>query len=274
MTGHSISRPLTLTTLLRRDHVVIIAALIGLTGLAWVYLHALASGMADSEGVDMTRPSEMAGMVMSVSAKPWTATDFILTLVMWCVMMAGMMLPGAAPMLLTFATVNLRKRERGQPFVPTAVFAVGYLIVWGAFSIAATLGQWGLQDAALLSMTAAATSPTLGGALFVAAGLYQLTPLKHGCLKRCRSPFDFVINWWRDGTVGALRMGMAHGFYCLGCCWVLMALLFAEGVMNLLWVAAIGALVLVEKLFPAGQWIARISGVLMLAFGTYLLTQA
>lgn len=273
MTGHSISRPLTFTTLLRRDRVVIIAALIGLTGLAWVYLDALASGMADSEVVDLARPGDMAGMVMSAATKPWTATDIMLTLVMWCVMMVGMMLPSAAPMILTFATVNRRKRERGQPFVPAAAFAAGYLSVWGAFSIAATLGQWGLQDAALLSMTAAATSPTLGGALFVAAGLYQLTPLKYACLKRCRSSFDFVINRWRDGTIGALRMGVAHGFYCLGCCWVLMALLFAEGVMNLLWAAAIGALVFFEKLFPAGQWIARISGILMLAFGAYLLTQ-
>ncbi|HUH83791.1 MAG TPA: DUF2182 domain-containing protein [Stellaceae bacterium] len=256
---------LLLEILLRRDRAVILAALACVTALAWLYLHALAAGMAAMDGM-----ADMPGMVMSAAATPWTATDLALTLVMWCVMMVGMMLPSAAPMILTFATVNRRKRVREQPFASTGAFAAGYLLAWGAFSLAATLAQWGSQQAALLSM-AAATSPVLGGALFIAAGVYQLTPLKHACLRRCRSPFDFVINGWREGTLGALKMGLAHGLYCLGCCWILMGLLFAEGVMNLLWAAAIGAFVLVEKLFPAGEWIARAGGILMLAFGSYLL---
>lgn len=251
---------------MRRDRAVIVAALAGVTGLAWLYLHGLAV-----DGMGMSGGGDMAGMAMLPSAKPWTASEIALTFVMWWVMMAGMMLPSAAPMILTFATVNRRKREREQPFAPTAAFVAGYLAAWGAFSIAATLAQRALQDIALLSTAGAVTGPIPGGVLFIAAGLYQLTPLKYACLRQCRSPLDFVLNRWRDGTAGALKMGMIHGLYCLGCCWILMTLLFAEGVMNLLWAAAIGAIVLVEKLFPAGQWIARTSGVLMLVFGTYLL---
>jgi predicted metal-binding membrane protein len=141
--------------------------------------------------------------------------------------------------------------------------------------VAATLGQWGLERLALLSpMDMTTTSARLGGLLFIAAGLYQLTPLKQACLAVCRSPFDFVVNHWRDGAVGALRMGLSHGLYCLGCCWILMALLFVGGVMNLLWVAVLAAVVLIEKLFPLGFWMARISGVLLAAYGIGLLAMS
>jgi predicted metal-binding membrane protein len=257
-----------LATLVRRDRAVIVAALAGVTGLAWLYLHGLVAG-----GMDMSGGGDMAGMAMLASAMPWTARDFALALAMWWVMMIGMMVPSASPMILTFATVNRRKREREQPFAPTAAFVAGYLVAWGAFSVAATAAQRTLQDLALLSAAGAPTAPLAGRVLFVMAGLYQVTPLKYACLRRCRSPLDFVLNGWRDGIGGALKMGMTHGLYCLGCCWALMILLFAEGVMNLLWVAALSAVVLVEKLFPAGQWIARTSGVLMLVFGIYLLMQ-
>ena len=183
-----------------------------------------------------------------------------------------MMLPSAAPMILTFATVNARRRARAQPWVPTALFVAGYVLAWGGFSIAATLAQWGLESVALVSpMAMSVTSARLGGVLFLAAGLYQLTPLKHACLIACRSPFDFVVNRWRDGAAGALRMGLEHGLSCLGCCWILMALLFAVGVMNLLWVAVLAAVVLIEKLFPLGVWMARIGGVLLAAYGIRLL---
>jgi predicted metal-binding membrane protein len=188
-------------------------------------------------------------------------------------MMPGMMLPSAAPMILTFATVNRRKRTRGRPFVPTAVFTTGYLIAWGLFGIAATLADWGLEQTALMSPMTQRLTPALGSAVIIVAGVYQLTPFKYVCLTNCRSPFDFVLNHWRDGAVGALRMGFEHGLYCLGCCWFLMALLFAAGTMSLLWMAAITAFVLAEKLFPAGRWIARASGLVMIAFGLYLLSR-
>jgi predicted metal-binding membrane protein len=186
--------------------------------------------------------------------------------------MIGMMLPSAAPMILTFANVNRKRHARGQSYVPTALFTAGYLLTWGGFSVAATLAQWALERAAALSpMDMTTDSPLLGGLLFLAAGLYQFTPVKQACLRFCRSPLDFALNHWRDGPGGALRMGMTHGLYCLGCCWVLMLLLFVGGVMNLLWVAGLGAVVLVEKLMPPGPWISRAGGVLLAACGVWLL---
>jgi predicted metal-binding membrane protein len=253
-----------LIDLMLRQRVVIAAALAGLTALCWLYLFVAAADMR-----------AMGDMAMPMPREPKGAVDLVLLLVMWWVMMAGMMLPGAAPMILTFATVNRRRRARGQPYAPTALFAAGYLLAWGGFSVAATLSQWGLERLALLSpMDMTTTSGRLGGLLFVAAGLYQLTPLKQACLAVCRSPFDFVVNQWRDGAAGALRMGLSHGLYCLGCCWILMALLFVGGVMNLLWVAVLAAVVLIEKLFPLGVWMARISGVLLAAYGIGLLAMS
>jgi predicted metal-binding membrane protein len=247
--------------LLLRQRVLIVGALASLFALCWLYLADVAAGMAAMDPA-MTMP-------------PKGGLDLVLLLAMWWVMMTGMMLPSAAPMILTFASINRNRRARGQPYVPTALFTLGYFVAWGGFSVAATLAQWGLERLGLLSpMAMKTTSPMLGGVLFVAAGLYQLTPLKRVCLSRCRSPLDFVINHWRDGTGGALRMGVAHGLYCLGCCWLLMTLLFGVGAMNLLWVAALAAVVLVEKLFPSGVWIARVGGVLLLAWGVRLLTSS
>ena len=197
-----------------------------------------------------------------------------LMFLMWWVMMIGMMLPSALPMTLTFATVNRRRRALGTPYVPTAVFVAGYVLAWGAFSVAATALQWGLERAALMAPMMRTSSPLLGGLLFVAAGLYQLTPLKHACLRRCRSPLAFVLERWRDGTAGALRMGAEHGAYCLGCCALLMALLFVGGVMNLLWVAAIAGWVLVEKVLPRGAMLARAAGVSAIAFGAWMIARA
>jgi predicted metal-binding membrane protein len=242
-----------------RDHAAILLALIGLAAISWLYIYLQMSPMDE--------------MAMPVAFSPWTAADFALNIAIWWVMMPGMMLPSAAPMILTFATVNRRKRTRGRPFVPTAVFTTGYLIAWGLFGIAATVADWGLEQTALMSPMTQRLSPALGAAVVIVAGVYQLTPFKYVCLTNCRSPVDFVLNHWRDGAVGALRMGFEHGLYCLGCCWVLMALLFAAGTMSLLWMAAITAFVLAEKLFPAGQWIARGSGLVMMAFGLYLLSR-
>ncbi len=242
-----------------RDHAAILLALIGLAAISWLYIYLQMSPMDE--------------MAMPVAFSPWTAADFALNIAIWWVMMPGMMLPSAAPMILTFATVNRRKRTRGQPFVPTAVFTTGYLIAWGLFGIAATVADWGLEQTALMSPMTQRLSPALGAAVVIVAGVYQLTPFKYVCLTNCRSPVDFVLNHWRDGAVGALRMGFEHGLYCLGCCWFLMALLFAAGTMSLLWMAAITVFVLVEKLFPAGQWIARVSGLVMMAFGLYLLSR-
>ena len=244
-------------SLLTSQRVAIVAALAGLVVVCWLYL------------LDEAR--QMAAMDPDMVMPPKGAADLLLLLAMWWVMMIGMMLPSAAPMILTFAAINHGRRTRGQPYTPTALFTAGYLLAWGGFSVAVTLAQWALEQASLLApMAMKTTSPLLGGLLFIAAGLYQLSPPKSACLTSCRSPLVFVMNHWRDGADGALRMGMAHGLYCLGCCWILMALLFAVGAMNLIWVAALTAVVLIEKLFPAGDWFARIGGLLLFAWGVRL----
>ena len=246
-----------------RDRVVIWLGLAAVTALSWLYVYRQ---MGPMEG--------MTDIAMPAVFSPWTATDFVLNLAIWWAMMPGMMLPSAAPMILTFATINRHKRERGQLFVPAIVFTSGYVIAWGLFGVFATLADWGLERAALISPMTGKLSPLLGAIVVTAAGAYQLTPLKSVCLTHCRSPFDFVLNHWREGSAGALRMGVEHGLYCLGCCWFLMALLFAAGIMSLLWMAVITVVIFVEKLLPAGQWIARASGAAMLGFGIYLFCQS
>ena len=255
------SDPSTLETLLRRDRAFVLAGLVGVTAISWVYMFALAAGM-----------DEMAGSIAQL--RPWSALDFLLMFVMWVVMMIAMMIPRAAPMILLFAGVQRRSQRNDRPFVPVAAFVSGYAIVWTGFSLLATLAQWALENAALLSPMLVSTSPLLGGGLLVAAGVYQWTPYKDGCLKHCRTPFQFVMEHWRTGTTGALRMGLEHGAYCLGCCWILMGLLFFGGVMNLLWIATIAAFVLIEKLAPAGAAAGRVVGLALVAAGIFVVARA
>jgi predicted metal-binding membrane protein len=266
-----------LARFLGRGRLPIILALAAITALAWAYLFVLARQMAAMPGAPMAGGgmTGMSGMSpMTTGFRPWTPTYFGLTFAMWWVMMTGMMTPSAAPMILMYDRISRGNRARGAHAVPTGLFAGAYLAVWGLFSLLAAAAQLGLESAALMLPMGRASSPMLGGALFVAAGLFQLTPLKNACLRNCRSPLSFIMSHWRDGTAGALRLGVVHGLYCLGCCWILMALLFVGGVMNLLWVALIAIYVLVEKLFPAGILIARLGGAAMIAFGVYLIASA
>jgi predicted metal-binding membrane protein len=245
-----------LEAFLKRDCWFVVAGLAGVTALACAYIVYLAGHMD----------------VMAMPAvKMWSALDFWLMFIMWAVMMVGMMLPSAAPMILLYAAITRRQRERGHVFAPTGFFTFGYVIAWTGFSLVATTSQWALEQAALLSPMMVSTSPYLGGALLIAAGVYQWTPLKHACLENCRDPAGFLSRSWRKGTSGAVVMGMHHGAFCIGCCWVLMGLLFAVGVMNLLWVAAITALVLIEKIARGGNRLARIVGVLFLVTGAYIM---
>ncbi len=255
-----------LERVLRRDRLVVLGGLGGVIALSWAYVLM---------GAGMEMDADMVASAMTgVAAKSWTAGYFALMFVMWAVMMVAMMLPSAAPMVLLFATVGRKRREKGGTFVRTGIFALGYLVVWGAFSVVATALQWGLESLALLSPMMATTSATLGGLILVAAGVYQLTPLKHACLRHCRTPFQFVMQGWRPGRMGAFRMGMEHGAFCLGCCWVLMALLFMGGVMSLLWIAAIAAFVLLEKTVPAGHWLGGAAGVGLVVWGGITLRAA
>src|SRR6202521_3090677 len=205
---------------------------------------------------------EMPGMIM-----PWDAMAVFLLFVMWAVMMVAMMVPSAAPMILAFLTVNHRRQTAARPLAPAGIFLFGYLAVWTAFSAAATLAQWGLHKAALLSSTMAATSPVLSGGLLLAAGVFQWTPLKRACLGGCRSPLSFLMSEWRDGTAGAFVMGLRHGSYCVGCCWVLMALLFVVGVMDLFWVAVIALFIMAEKILAQGELLGRVAGIALVVAG-------
>jgi len=190
---------------------------------------------------------------------------------MWAIMMVGMMLPSATPTTLVYAAVARKADREGTPVAPAAIFVLGYLLMWTVFSLGATAAQWALEAAALLSPMMVSTSPALGGALLIGAGVYQLTPMKDACLEHCRSPAHFISAHWRPGSLGAFRMGIEHGAYCLGCCWILMGLLFVGGVMNLLWIAAITLYVLLEKVLPYGLGRGRFAGVAMIASGTWVL---
>lgn len=254
----------TLERLLRRDRLIVLGALGVIAVLAWLYTIHLAWMMATMEGQAMlAMPRQSA----------WTLPDFLLNAVMWIVMMVAMMLPAATPMMMMYAAMQRRHQEQHLPFVPTGVFVLGYFLVWSGFSVLATIVQWGLHSAALLSSMMGHTGPVLGGALLILAGVFQWTPLKSVCLTHCRSPLGFFMTNWQDGYSGALRMGWQHGLYCLGCCWILMALLFAAGVMNLLWVALLTVFVLVEKIVPYGDLLGRITGVGLIVGGLVMVGQ-
>jgi predicted metal-binding membrane protein len=249
-------------TILRRDRVAVLAGLTVVTLLAWSYLVYLAWDMQHMD-MDMAMPQMQA----------WGTVEYLLMFVMWTVMMAAMMIPSAAPMILMFAAVNRKRREHDRPYVPTAVFVAGYLTVWTVFSALATLLQGALHQAALLSPMMVSTSPVLGGGLLLAAGVFQWTPLKHACLDHCRSPLSVIMSEWREGGGGAFVMGLRHGAYCAGCCWFLMALLFVAGVMNLLWVAAIAVFVLIEKAAHQGVWVGRAAGVALIVAGALMISR-
>ncbi len=221
----------------------------------------------------MAHDRMMAEMGMTMDM-PRTTADVFFTFAMWVVMMIGMMAGAAAPMLLLFAGAQAGRGSPGvgygiRPLTRMALplFGLGYLTVWVGVSACAALVQEALHRAAMLSPAMAASSPRLSGAILIAAGVYQLTPFKGACLTRCRSPLGFLMTSWRDGAFGAFRMGLAHGTYCLGCCWALMGVLFAVGVMNLLWVAALTVLVLMEKAGPWGHTVARVAGAAIIVLG-------
>ena len=264
------STPSALEQALRRDRAVVIAAILIIAAIAWAYtIYVAETGMGMAMGDGMSMGMAMADM------RSWSAADFGLMFLMWAVMMVAMMAPSAAPMLLMFATLNRKRREQEAPYVSTGIFLAGYVIVWTAFAVAATLGNWGLHQASLLSsMMGEATSGYLGGALLLAAGVFQWSPLKSACLKQCRTPMGFLMTSWREGPRGALRMGLDHGAYCLGCCWALMLLLFVLGIMNLLWIAALAVFVLAEKVAPKAEWVSRATGVLLVAWGVWAVANA
>ena len=249
-------------TLPKRERFAILAALAGVTALAWAYVIYLWARMP---AMDMKAADSMMQM------HPWMPADFVFMFFMWAIMMVGMMLPSATPMTLLYAGMVRKAERQGTPMAPTAAFVSGYLAMWCLFSVGATLLQWGLHEASLLSPMMMTKSHVLGGGLLIIAGLYQLTPWKNVCLDHCRSPAHFLSHHWRPGVGGAFRLGVEHGAFCLGCCWALMGLLFVGGVMNLLWIAGIAVFVFLEKVLPFGVYGGRLAGGGMMVMGVIVL---
>jgi predicted metal-binding membrane protein len=228
------------------DRAILLSGSVAIAGVAWWYMIHLAGRM------------NPPGHVHSHSTP-----DFEALFGMWAVMMVAMMLPSTLPFVFAFSAEQNRRRAKQMTMVPAAFFIAGYFSLWIAFSGACAALQQGLHRLALLSPMMSATSSAFSGAILVAAGVYQWTPMKNACLRHCRSPLTFLLSDWRDGAAGAFRMGVDHGMFCIGCCWMLMMLPFAAGVMNLLWMAGIAALLLIEKAAPGGEWMARICGALL-----------
>jgi len=246
----------------KRDRAIVVIGLVGLVGLSWAYLFYMDWGMRHMDyGM---------GMVIMPAMQHWTVRDLLLIFLMWTIMMVAMMVPAASPAIIIFAQINRRRREQRAPFILSGLFLLGYLVVWTGFSARATLAQWGLLSADLVSPMMESTSKALGSGLLLAAGLFQFSRLKYACLAQCRSPIGFLMTDWRDGALGAFQMGLKHGSYCLGCCWALMCLLFAFGVMNLLWVASLSIFVLLEKVTFSHQVLSRVAGVVFIGWAAWV----
>jgi predicted metal-binding membrane protein len=263
----------TLEAVLRRDRLIVASALGVIAALAWAYVLWLTADMnmgGENMGGFRMVPAGMGIMVPAASA--WSAVEFAFVFVMWAVMMVGMMAPSAAPMILMYARVGRQGRVAGKPLAATGWFAAGYFLAWAGFSLAATLVQWVLERKALLNARMASANLLLAAAVLIAAGLYQWTPIKSACLAHCQSPLGFLMSHggFRSNVRGCLRLGFLHGTYCVGCCWILMALLFVVGVMNVLWITILALLVLLEKLTPWGRWVGRVAGAACIAAGTWM----
>ena len=253
-------------SILKRDRWIILAVLAATVLPAWGYM------VHEARGMNLTGACCCAGMKMSgPDTAAWSTATLAPLFLMWAEMMVAMMLPSAAPMVLTFAKVQRNRREQERPFVATGIFVLGYLAVWTGFSAVAAVLQWVLHGKALLSPMMVSNSAWLGGALLIAAGIFQWTPLKNSCLTNCCSPLTFLMTGWREGKGGAFVMGLKHGLQCAGCCWFLMLLLFVAGVMNVWWIAILTVLVLIEKVARRGLWIGKFAGALFVAWGVWMI---
>ncbi|MEX1058191.1 MAG: DUF2182 domain-containing protein [Natronospirillum sp.] len=246
----------------RHDRWLIIAGMMVVTLVAWSYLFEAANSML---------PHSMA-MPMDMPATPaWDGGLLVGSGVMWSIMMIAMMLPGATPMVLGYTRVQHQRRTPEQAVRLTGLFIAGYLMVWILFSLMAAVAQWTLYGLGMMSSAMGQTDPLLASAFLIGAGVFQWSNLKDACLTQCRSPLDFLLNEWREGARGALVMGLHHGLFCIGCCWMLMLLMFVGGVMNLLWMAAITLYVLAEKLLPRMRELSRLTGGILVISGVVLL---
>jgi predicted metal-binding membrane protein len=261
-----------LESVLKRDRVIVALAIGSLTLLAWIYTLYLAANMNGMAAIP-NMPS-MPGMKMAAPAiKPWSADDLTFAFLMWTVMMAGMMTPSATPMILLYARVGRQARAEEKPFASTFWFIGGYLLAWTAFAAFATIAQAVLSSVSLLTPMLASANNLFAGIVLIAAGIYQWTPLKNACLWACQLPFAFLSRHggFKRDPLPSLALGLKHGLYCVGCCWALMALLFVVGVMNVLWIAGLAILILLEKTVPGGRFPSRALGLVLIIAGAIFL---
>ena len=245
------------------DYLVVGGGLIVIAASGWIYMAYMTWAMGHMSLIQMWMPPPYP--------QAWTALDFFMLFVMWSVMMVAMMVPSAIPMVMMFTAVNRNKRQRNQAYVSTFIFTLGYLIAWTGFSLLVSVLQWRLHTAGLLDPMMNGSSRLLSGVVLVLAGVYQWTPYKEACLRQCRTPLGFLMSEWREGKAGALMMGVRHGLFCVGCCWALMLVLFAVGVMNMLWVLLIAVFVLLEKILSVARFVRAGSGLALLIWGAYWL---
>jgi predicted metal-binding membrane protein len=250
-----------------RDRLLVALALLVVAAIAWSYLLRSAAAM-DAMTAEMRRHAAM-GMVMP-DTHTWGLADWFGLFVMWAVMMVAMMLPSALPVIMLVLGVYTRRGDRSAR-VAAVAFILGYVLAWTSFSLLASIAQLTLHRFTLIGSDMRLASDLVGGVLLIAAGAYQFLPLKTACLTHCRSPLGFISAHWREGAGGGLRLGWRHGLFCVGCCWLVMTLLFVVGVMNLFWIAVLAAFVLIEKTMRGGEWVGRAAGIATAALGLYLL---
>ncbi len=241
------------TPTLQRERYLILGGLLVLSALAWALLIWQSRTMSN----------QAIGLTMGMSA--------IVFIAIWIAMMVAMMFPTAAPMILMFSKIYASKRQQEHPFVPTWVFVSAYLLVWSLCGVLAYPLAVGIEKLAAPSMWLMENDARLAGVVLVVAGLYQLSPLKHICLSKCRTPLQFILSSWHDGYGGAFRMGLEHGAYCLGCCWLLFVILFPLGVMNIAVMALVTALIYAEKALRIGRQISQLAGVGLIVYGVLVM---
>jgi predicted metal-binding membrane protein len=230
----------------------------------------LAASWAFVAWMTLTMSHPVVKLMMPLDAS-WSSTTIVAVFIMWAIMMIAMMLPSAAPMILTFDKIGGRNEQKKESRPGLFFFTGAYLLVWISYAVLATGLQWGLQRSGLLTPMITSGAEWLTSSIFIVAGLYQFTPLKHSCLSRCRAPLTFLMQEWRDGLSGAWVMGLKHGLYCVGCCWALMLLLFSGGVMNPAWIVFLTALVAFEKWPTSLNWISHAFGGILILIGVVTL---
>lgn len=270
-----------------RPRAIAIACIVALTGLGWVYLALMVAGTLTNGSADTLGPGMgmldlivgrgqfggLGGTVIAVLCRPsidGSAIDQLLVLPMWCAMTLAMMLPTAGPMIVTYTDIAETAAAKGERIVPPWVLIAGFVTVWLGFALVATLGQGLLARAALIDAGMASQSVLFSGATFLAAGVYQFSPLKQACLTQCQRPFPFFFANWTTETAGVFKLGLRQGLYCLGCCWAMMLVMFAVGVMNIVWMAALGIVMTIEKL-ATGARFTRVVGAALALIGAVLI---